>query len=854
MKKFRKARILAALICALMFVQTLGLGGLRISASAANASVFFEDDFDYDSFADMKATGLWDIETVQKTDSLEPVLDNGVLKLREKSSVQFKWTKVNGIGNFSANNTYTFEFDFKITDLGNGSVWGTASEHTRALYGAMGGWYNLIEVHNKNGKIRQGDSYVDYNTADVLNKTLHATVAWSNTVITTTITKQNGDILISGSRSNGSFADMNAANKAMTYLVLRCEDGAAELYNFKFSCQNTAEINSQITTYTADVTHAVNGKTVLKMDGKEIFSLNGSTLRLCNARVEGSYAAGDYSVKVVANPLQKIMYVELTLADGGTVRRGVPCYTKPNSFSWESKNGDAVSNKKTEYTTATARDYTLVTVEPTVQGFGSEVYNLVSSFDDPATTRLLAWTAKPAFVDGADMAVKYRVKGESAWQELTARRMSEKSVVSAEDFYKAEITGLSAGTEYEYKIGIKNTDDSAKWSKTYTFKTAEASIDSFKFVAIGDTQSLSWGGQTSGDKGYTYTQAALDLAIKDAGNAAFILNAGDITDDGDNLNMWNWYFKALSDYGATVPHFAAIGNHDTWSSDSNNYFSLHLNHPDNGANALDQSFSANVSNGYVKGQFNMYEDTIYSYNYGDAHFIVLNSGAYYNDDRWLLESQRQWLIDDLEANEDAKWKILMVHEPVYHRKGGNEDRPWLYDVIEGYGVDLVIQGHSHLVTRTYPMLNGQIVTKESPDLIKQGTGTVYTTIGSTTLNHDSIGDPTVEACLTVITPDNEQAAYTVVSVEDDKLVMTVKQLNGYVLDEFTILADDGGSNSGAGSNNSTASGTPNASTDPSTDAPADEKNYTIIIIGGAVALCAIVGVGAAVIIKKKKRK
>ena len=54
MKKFRKARILAALICALMFVQTLGLGGLRISASAANESVFFEDNFDYDSFADMK--------------------------------------------------------------------------------------------------------------------------------------------------------------------------------------------------------------------------------------------------------------------------------------------------------------------------------------------------------------------------------------------------------------------------------------------------------------------------------------------------------------------------------------------------------------------------------------------------------------------------------------------------------------------------------------------------------------------------------------------------------------------------------------------------------------------------------
>jgi len=843
-KKFRKARILAALICALMLVQALGLGNLGIPVSAANESVFFEDDFDYDSFDDMRDTGLWDVETLKRhdrTDSLEPTLDNGVLKLRETSSVQFMWTEVDGIGNFSTNNTYTFEFDFKVTDLGDGSTWG-GPDHTRALYGAMGGWYNLIEIHNKNGKIRQGAELIDYDTANVLNKTLHATIAWSNTTITTTITKEDGGILVSGSRSNVWFADMNAESRAMTYLVLKCEDGAAEISNFEFSCRDASAINSQVTTYTADITHAKNGRTVVKMDGTEIFSLNGSTLKLCNAEIKGSYKEGNYSIKVVATPLQKIMYVELTLADGGTVRRGIPCYAKPNSFSWECGNNDSISNgKKTEHTGAAARDYTLVTVEPTVQGFGSKVYNLVSSFDDPATTRLLAWTADPAFVGGADMAVKYRVKGESTWQEINARRMSEKTLISNEDYYKADITGLSAGTEYEYKIGIKNADDSAKWSKTYTFRTAKANIDSFKFVAIGDTQSKSWGGLTINDKGYTYTHAALDLAIKDAGDAAFILNAGDITDDGDDLNMWNWYFKALGDYGATVPHFATIGNHDTWSDDNNNYFSLHLNHPDNGADALDQSFSANVSNGYVKKQFSAYEDTIYSYNYGDAHFIVLNSGAYYADDRYLLEAQRQWLTEDLEANKGAKWKILMVHEPVYHRKGGSEDRPWLFDVIESYGVDLVIQGHSHLVTRTYPMLDGKIVTKESPDLIKQGTGTVYTTIGSTTLNHDSLGNPNVEACMTVISPDSDQAAYTVVSVEGDRLVMTVKQLNGYVLDEFTILATDGNAD---------------VSTDPTTNAPTEEKkDYTsVIIIGGTVALCTAAGLGAAVVIKKKKRK
>lgn len=836
MKKFRKARILAAIICVLMLLQSLGLGSLGLSVSAASSAVSFEDNFNYDSFNEMKNTGVWDIERVEKIDATAPKLENGVMKMNTKDSVQFMWTEVDGVS-YSEKTSYVFEFDVKVTDSGSGTRWEN-EHHTRVLYVAFGGYYNQIELNNKDSKVRAGDTYVAYSSSDYMNKTVHAKVELCGDKITSTITDASGNVMLTGSRSSSNYKNMSAQNEAMTSFVLRCEDGAAEISNFKFFSQDASAVNSQITTYTADITHAKRGRSVLKMDGAEVFSLNSSKLRLCNAQIKGDYAEGNYSVKVVANPLQKIMYVELTLSDGGTVRRGIPCYNKPVSFVWYCDNYDAVSNEKTEYSTAETRDYTLVTVEPTVQGFGSKVYNLVSSFDDPATTRLLAWTAEPAFVGGVGMSVKYRVKGESDWQEVAAKRMTEKSLVSNEDYYKVDITGLSAGTEYEYKIGVNKTDDANKWSKTYTFKTAESKIGDFKFVAIGDTQSYNWGGLSRDNKGYTYAHAALDLAIKDAGNAAFIFNTGDITDDGDNLAMWNWYFKALGDYASSVPHFATIGNHDTLSEDSNNYFSLHLNHPDNGAEALDKSFLGSVSDSYIKNQFNMYEDTIYSYDYGNAHFIVLNSGSYSADDKYLLEAQRQWLIKDLEANKGAKWKVLMVHEPVYHRKGGGEDRPWLYDVIESYGVDLVIQGHSHLVTRTYPMIGGEIVTKESPDLINQGTGTVYTTIGSTTLNHDALGDPNVEACMTVISPDDQQAAYTVVSVEDDKLVMTVKQLNGYVLDEFTILAEP----SGNGGNNN------------NDDTPTEEKKgYGSVIGCGMVALCATVGLGAAVVIKKKKR-
>ena len=185
------------------------------------------------------------------------------------------------------------------------------------------------------------------------------------------------------------------------------------------------------------------------------------------------------------------------------------------------------------------------------------------------------------------------------------------------------------------------------------------------------------------------------------------------------------------------------------------------------------------------------DETIYSYDYGSAHFIVLNTGGYSAQDKYLIEAQRDWLIKDLNDNSDAKWTVLLIHEPVYHRLGGDESRPWLYDVIENYGIDLVMQGHSHLVTRSYPMKNGEIVTKQNPDEIQKGSGTVYTTIGSTALNKDGEGDAShVEEMMLIAIPAAEQATYTIVNVTDDKLSVVTKQLNGLVLDSFSILADD----------------------------------------------------------------
>ena len=453
-----------------------------------------------------------------------------------------------------------------------------------------------------------------------------------------------------------------------------------------------------------------------------------------------------------------------------------------------SKSSVCAAEASVEYVDIIKNSYTLNTTEPVYEGFYANVYNLVTSFTDAAKDRAFAWTARTDFVGTGTMALRYRVQGASDWTVVDAIRENELYAFDGEDFFKADISGLTPATVYEYQIGILNSE--TDWSKTYTFKTALENIKSFSFIAFGDTQGTNWNGSTRGTKGFMYAQTALEEAFEQVSDPAFILHTGDLVESNYIHEHWNLYFKALGERGATVPHFVALGNHDCQGPTSNVFFDYHFNHPNNGGTAaFDSTILQGLTGDRAKNLANFLDETVYSFNYGDVHFVVLNSGdaRTADDDKVFLDAQRAWLEADLEANADAKWTIVSVHAPFYHRTGEAESRGWLADVVESHGVDLVIQGHSHLVTRTYPMKNGEIVTKNSPDLIRKGTGTVYTTVGSTTYNHDAIGNPNVEECQTIISPNDAIPTYTEVKIDGDRIVMTVRQVDGLVLDEFTII-------------------------------------------------------------------
>ena len=404
-------------------------------------------------------------------------------------------------------------------------------------------------------------------------------------------------------------------------------------------------------------------------------------------------------------------------------------------------------------------------------------YNLVTTFcGDGGTTRGFAWNADK---EHTDMAIRY-IQEDGRWAECETID-ADYTVYGSRIYYKAEINNLIPGETYKYKIGDK---EDKLWSEAYTFTTEPENLTEFSFIGVTDPQSSSW-------SGFEYYQKTLDKAFGDDDGAAFMVNLGDMVNDGRDTAQWDYYFEAVKGYAESIPHMAVIGNHETIGdeSDAAKKFSLRFNNPDNGADAFGNLTASDVSTARAKGVINNVEDTVYSFDYGNAHFAVLNSvtDGSKSDHTKIMNEQAKWLDKDLEAT-DKKWKIVMVHIGMYPAKAERYDsRDALTEVIDKHGVDLVLSGHDHMVARTYPMKNKAVVQTSNPASVAKGTGMISTILGvAGTKRYDEITEkPNYLAVLKATA--SKQPTYSLLTVNDEKISVVTKQLNGTVVDSFEIV-------------------------------------------------------------------
>ena len=172
----------------------------------------------------------------------------------------------------------------------------------------------------------------------------------------------------------------------------------------------------------------------------------------------------------------------------------------------------------------------------------------------------------------------------------------------------------------------------------------------------------------------------------------FILHTNDMVENGLVEDEWKAMLHDNRRYTA----------HTLINSISGNY------HEDNGAELYIHFHKKLPENQSVeKGYF-------YSFDYANAHFVMLDITDVDNNFN-LSEKQIKWLEKDLEGT-DKIWKIVGLHWPLYstgpHSNYAMDRfenlRKQLEPIFAKYNVELVLQGHDHVYSRTKSILDGQV--------------------------------------------------------------------------------------------------------------------------------------------------
>ncbi len=357
--------------------------------------------------------------------------------------------------------------------------------------------------------------------------------------------------------------------------------------------------------------------------------------------------------------------------------------------------------------------------------------------------------------------VAVRMTEETDWNyyDASAQQYSTKTQTeTTANFYVCKaVFPLLPNTNYEYKI-IELASNSE--SETYTFTSANPQKESFSFVSFSDTQN----------------NDALDgnwsNVLKYSTSADFYLHSGDICEDSAHEYYWTNMLDYNKNYLAKKPLMVAAGNHDTIYKSGSNELFKHFN------NRIPTQ--ANTKQGYY-----------YSFTYGNTKFIIINTNDLSSDR--LPTEQYSWLVDELKNN-DARWTIVTMHCPMYSigtygtTKGeiSRSLRSQLNDIFVEYGVDLVIQGHDHTLSKTFPIGKNSEVVKAETQKINginysiDPQGPIYIMNGAT--GSDKGRSPSDEYETEFYEyaesgPSNAWAQYT---ITDQSIVVRVKYLSSNV--------------------------------------------------------------------------
>ena len=252
----------------------------------------------------------------------------------------------------------------------------------------------------------------------------------------------------------------------------------------------------------------------------------------------------------------------------------------------------------------------------------------------------------------------------SAVETPLATRDATALVASGSTQWLAPLRPLAPATIYCYDV-----QSGGSTSDRLGFRTAPAagSGAAVRFIAFGDS-----GGGGSDQMALRDQMATVPFD--------FMIHTGDIAyESGARGQLEEFFFQPYADYLKYFPVFPASGNHEYGTED---------------AAPFREAFVL-PENGGPEGK-----ERWYSYNWGDVHFVVL-------DTERSGPTQAAWLDADLTAN-TLPWTIVYGHKPPFssgeHGNDGGFQANFV-PILEKHHVPLVLNGHDHDYERTKP-ING----------------------------------------------------------------------------------------------------------------------------------------------------
>jgi hypothetical protein len=254
------------------------------------------------------------------------------------------------------------------------------------------------------------------------------------------------------------------------------------------------------------------------------------------------------------------------------------------------------------------------------------------------------------------------------WGEDTSysRASLETAEYGDDHQFSRTVAGLTPGQMYYYRV----TAGGNQYTGSFRAAPADDAV-AVKFFAYGDTR--------------TYPADHDDVAAlmvskyaADPDLQTMTLNVGDLVSDGDIESNWDDQFfdPAYTNIQAVLGNLAyqaCIGNHEG----SGDLFVKYFPYP------------------YVS-------DRYWSFDYGPAHFVVVDQYVSYSTG----SAQLNWIENDLAAT-TKPWKFIYLHEPGWG--GGSHSnninvQTYIQPLCEQYGVYMVFAGHNHNYVRA--VVNG----------------------------------------------------------------------------------------------------------------------------------------------------